>query len=121
MELNPPVSGVFNVIATNTVAGNAANGVFSALQQGAFGSPGYVVAPILVTTAQNGSNIELTWNSANARNYTVQYASTPDATTSWNTLTNVTAFGTTTTISDPIGNSPRFYRVAAVIPVVSEP
>jgi hypothetical protein len=117
---NPPVAGVFNVIATNTVAGNAANGVFSALQQGAFGSPGYLIAPIQVTAELNGSNITLTWNSANGRNYTVQYASAPNA-ASWNTLTNLTASSSTTTLSDAISNSPRVYRVAAVLPIVSEP
>jgi hypothetical protein len=117
---NPPVAGVFSVAATNTVAGNAANGVFAAATLGAFGSPGYVVAPILVSVTQSNGDVSLTWNSAATRHYSVECkASLSDP--SWTVLSNVTATATSTTITDSPGAASRLYRVGATIPFVSEP
>jgi hypothetical protein len=117
---NPPVAGVFNVVSTNTVAGNTANGVFAAAVAGAFGSPGYLTAPIQLTSQIVGADLVLSWNSAPNRHYTVEYKSDlTDAT--WSMLTNLTATATSTTITDTAGTPARYYRIGASIPFVSEP
>jgi len=118
---NPPVAGVFNLFSTNTTAGAAANGIFQAAQLYSVGSPGYVIAPIHVAaSATEDGKVALTWNSASNRSYVVEYKSDL-GTASWLPLTNFTASAASTTIFDPSGAGSRFYRVGAVIPIVSEP
>jgi hypothetical protein len=118
---NPPVAGVFSVFSTNTIAGAAANGIFQAAQLFSMGSPGYVIAPIRITSSlTEDGKIALSWNSAANRNYTVEYK-TDIVATNWLTLTNLTATGPSATVTDPAGATSRFYRVGAVIPFVSEP
>jgi len=118
---NPPVGGVFGVFSTNSVLGEAANGVFVAAVGGSHGSPGYVVAPVFVNGAlTNGSNIALNWNTIPTRNYTVEYK-TNLTDTNWNTLTSLTATTTNSSATDLIAPSQKFYRVGSSIPVVTEP
>ena len=117
---NPPVAGIFSLISTNTVAGNAANGVFAAAVGGAFGSPGYVVAPIKLTSQMSGAHVMLSWNSTPNRQYTVEYkAALTEA--NWSVLSNLTATANITTITDTPGTPARCYRVGVEIPFVSEP
>jgi hypothetical protein len=117
---NPPVAGVFNVPSTNTVAGIAANGVFAAASLGAFGSPGYVITPIRLTSWMSGVDVLLNWNSAPNRQYTVEYKDDL-GNSGWSVLSNLTATAASTTITDTPGTTARFYRVGATIPFVSEP
>jgi immunoglobulin I-set domain protein/Ig-like domain-containing protein len=118
---NPPVGGVFGAFSTNSVLGEAANGVFTAAVGGSHGSPGYVVAPVYVTDAvTNGSNIALNWNTVPNRNYTVEYK-TNLTDTNWTTLISLTATGTNSAAVDSVTSSQKFYRVGSSVPVVSEP
>jgi hypothetical protein len=118
---NLPVAGIFGVFSTNSILGEAANGVFTAAVGGSHGSPGYVVAPVFATVARtNGSTIALNWNTVPARNYTVEYK-TNLTDTNWTTLINLTATGTNSSTIDSAAASQRFYRVGSGIPVVSEP
>jgi hypothetical protein len=118
---NPPVGGVFGVFSTNSVLGQAANGVFQAAVGGSFGSPGYVVAPVWLAGAQtNSANIALSWNSIPTRNYTVEYK-TNLTDTNWTALTMMTATATNSSTTDADGAGRKFYRVGSSIPVVTEP
>ena len=117
---NLPVAGVFGTFSTNTVAGKAANGIFAAADKGAFGSPGYVVAPIQLASYFTGSELLLSWNSVASRNYTVEYK-TSLASPTWSTISNLTATAANTTISVNPAATAGFYRAATIIPLVLEP
>ena len=118
---NPPIGGVFGVFSTNSVLGQAANGVFAAAVGGTLGSPGYVVAPVYVSGAPtNGANIALNWNTIPTRNYLVEYK-TNLTDTNWTILTSLTATDTNSSAMDSTAPSQKFYRVGSTIPVVSEP
>ena len=118
---NPPVGGVFGVFSTNSILGEAANGVFTAAVGGSHGSPGYVVAPVFINSAQtNGANIALNWNTIPNRNYTVEYK-TNLMNTNWTPLISLTATGTNSSTTDTIGFGQRFYHVGSSVPMVTEP
>lgn len=119
---NPPVGGVMSVFSTNSVLGEAANGVFVAAVGGSHGSPGYVVAPVYPTTAitNNGANVAVSFNTVPTRNYEVEYK-TNLTDTNWTTLTTVTAASTNSSTTDLLNAPRKFYRVGSSIPVVSEP
>ncbi|HWC61611.1 MAG TPA: immunoglobulin domain-containing protein [Verrucomicrobiae bacterium] len=118
---NPPVGGVFGVFSTNSVLGEAANGVFVAAVGGSHGSPGYVVQPVYANASPtNNNNIAVNWNTIPTRNYTLLYA-TNLTDTNWTTLTSLTAVSTNSSATDSVNASQRFYRVGASIPVVTEP
>jgi hypothetical protein len=118
---NPPVAGVMNVFSTNSVLGEAANGVFVAAVGGSHGSPGYVVAPVYPNcTITNNGGIAVSFNTIPTRNYTVEYK-TNLTDTNWTTLASVTAVSTNSSATDAGGGSQKFYRVGSSIPVVSEP
>jgi hypothetical protein len=118
---NPPTAGVMGVFSTNSVLGEAANGVFVAAVGGSHGSPGYVVAPVFPNVAiTNNGNIAVSFNTVPTRHYTVEYkANLTD--TNWTTLTSLTAASTNSSATDAGGGSQKFYRVGSSIPVVSEP
>jgi hypothetical protein len=118
---NPPVGGVFGMFSTNSVLGEAANGVFTAAVGGSHGSPGYAVAPVYVTAAQtNGANIALSWNTVPTRNYAVEFkANLTD--TNWTPLTSLTAVSANSSTIDSAASGQKFYRVGSSIPIVTEP
>jgi len=119
---NPPVGGVMGVFSTNSVLGEAANGVFVAAVGGSHGSPGYVVAPVFPNAAitNNGANVAVSFNTIATRNYTVEYKTNlTDA--GWTTLNSLTAIGTNSTVMDSAAPPQKFYRVDSSVPVVSEP
>lgn len=119
---NPPVGGVMGVFSTNSVLGEAANGVFAAAVGGSHGSPGYVVAPVFPNAAitNNGANVAVSFNTIATRNYTVEYKTNlTDA--GWTTLNSLTAIGTNSTVMDSAAPPQKFYRVDSSVPVVSEP
>jgi hypothetical protein len=116
---NPPVGGVMAVRATNTVSGVGANGVFTSTN-GAFGSPGRVVAPVFVTITVGGNETLLSWNAVNARSYTVEAAGGLNP-PQWNAISNLTATSESAVIGDALTASNRFYRVGTVIPFVPQP
>jgi len=119
---NPPVAGVMGVFSTNSVLGEAANGVFVAAVGGSHGSPGYVVAPVYPTTAitNNNTGIAVNFSTIPTRSYTVEYK-TNLTSASWTTLTSLTAETTNSVVTDPLVGPQKFYRVSSSIPVVSEP
>lgn len=82
----------------------------------------YIVAalpPRIQSVARSGNNIVLSWNSMAGRTYQVQYT-TSVSPTSWTNLAGaVAATGPTTSISDPIQPTRRFYRVEMLYPAVS--
>lgn len=118
---NPPVGGVMGVFSTNSVLGEAANGVFVAAVGGSHGSPGYVVQPVYDVGVQtNNGNFAVSWNTIPPRNYSLQYK-TNLADANWTTLTSLTAVSTNSSASDTMGPGQKFYRVGASIPVVTEP
>ena len=119
---NPPVGGVMGVFSTNSVLGEAANGVFVAAVGGSHGSPGYVVAPVFPNAAitNNGANVAVSFNTIATRNYTVEYK-TNLADAGWTTLNSLTAIGTNSTVMDSAAPPQKFYRVDSSVPVVSEP
>jgi hypothetical protein len=116
---NPPVGGVMGVRATNTVNGLVANGVFTSTN-GAYGSPGRVVAPVFVTNSVSGTETLLAWNAAPARNFVVESTAAVNP-PQWTTLSNLTAVGASAVVSDPLTATGRFYRVGTVIPLVTQP
>jgi len=119
---NPPVGGVMGVFSTNSVLGEAANGVFVAAVGGSHGSPGYVVAPVFPNAAitNNGANVAVSFNTIATRNYTVEYKTNlTDA--NWTTLNSLTAIDTNSTLTDSATAPQKFYRVDSSVPVVSEP
>jgi len=119
---NPPVAGVMGVFSTNSVLGEAANGVFVAAVGGSHGSPGYVVAPVYPTTTitNNNANLAVSFNTVPTRNYTVEYK-TNLTNANWTTLTSLAAETTNSVVTDPLVAPQKFYRVGSSIPVVSEP
>jgi hypothetical protein len=119
---NPPVGGVMGVFSTNSVLGDAANGVFVAAVGGSHGSPGYVVAPVYPTTTinNNGANATVSFNTIPTRNYDVEYkTNVTDA--NWTILTTLTAVSTNSSAIDLLNAPQKFYRVGSAVPVVSEP
>jgi hypothetical protein len=119
---NPPVGGVMGVFSTNSVLGEAANGVFVAAVGGSHGSPGYVVAPVFPNAAitNSGANVAVSFNTIANRNYTVEYKTNlTDA--NWTTLNSLTAIDTNSTVMDSAVTPQKFYRVDSSVPVVSEP
>jgi hypothetical protein len=85
---------------------------------------GTVTAPFMITsvTASNGL-AWITWNSVAGQTYRLQYKDTLNA-ANWQDITpDVVASGSSTTVTNPLGNaSQRFYRVmlvqAASVPVI---
>lgn len=73
------------------------------------------VPPHIETIVNEGrTNVVLTWTSETGRNYQVQF-NTNLATTNWTALTNLTATGPFTTVTDADAAAPaRFYRVVVV-------
>jgi len=69
-------------------------------------------APHIETIVNEGrTNVILTWTSVAGKNYQVQF-NTNLATTNWTALTNLTATGALTTVTDADAAAPaRFYRV----------
>ena len=119
---NPPVGGVMGVFSTNSVLGEAANGVFVAAVGGSHGSPGYVVAPVFPNAAitNNGANVAVSFNTVATRNYTVEYK-TNLTNANWTTFNSLTAIDTNSTVMDSAVTPQKFYRVDSSVPVVSEP
>jgi autotransporter-associated beta strand protein len=67
--------------------------------------------PVFQSPSFTTTNLTLTWSAANNLNYQVQY-NTNLNTTNWLVLTNITASGSTASVTDTIGSDPaRFYRV----------
>lgn len=116
---NLPVGNVISVLTTNTVLGLAANGMLTATN-GAVGSPGRVVAPVFATNSINGNVSVVAWNTFNPRQYAVQ-AATNLTTLNWVTISNVTATASSEAVGEPVAAGERYYRVATVIPLISQP
>lgn len=116
---NLPLGNVINALSTNTVLGLAANGMIIATN-GAVGSPGRVVAPVFATNVVAGGLSVISWNTVNTRTYAVE-AATNLFPAVWTTFTNVTAGGTSLTVDEPARFGPRFYRAAALVPLISQP
>lgn len=116
---NLPVGNVINVLSTNTALGLAANGMITATN-GAVGSPGRVVAAVSVTNSVIADLSLVSWNTFSPRNYVVQSV-TNLLTPNWTTFTNVTATGNVEIISENLQSGERYYRVATVIPLISQP
>ncbi|MEY2465484.1 MAG: hypothetical protein QOD03_5, partial [Verrucomicrobiota bacterium] len=109
---NPPVSGVFGVSSSNTVMGAAANGIFHAAQSGDFGSPGFVVASIHPTCViTNSGNVFVSWNSFATRNYTVEFKTNLDAPNWTPFVSNFTATGTSSSVTDAPDEPQKFYLI----------
>lgn len=115
---NLPLGNTIGVLTTNTTLGLAANGMLTATN-GAVGSPGRVVAPVFATNSINGSVSVVAWNTFNPRNYAVQVA-TNLTTLNWGTISNVTASTSSEVIGEPVQAGERYYRVATVIPLISQ-
>jgi hypothetical protein len=72
-----------------------------------------IPVPKIISAAKSGNTITLTWTSQAGLTYQLQYR--PTITQAWVNLGSpITATGTTTSASDTIGASQRFYRVVVV-------
>jgi len=56
-------------------------------------------------------NFGFSWNAVSGKAYRVQWQQQLGDST-WNDLTNITAFGNSASFSEPLGQTQRFYRVA---------
>ncbi|MGC3959988.1 MAG: immunoglobulin domain-containing protein [Verrucomicrobiota bacterium] len=115
---NLPLGNTISVLTTNTTLGLAANGMLTATN-GAVGSPGRVVAPVFATNSINGSVSVVAWNTFNSRQYVVQ-VTTNLVTLNWITISNVAASASTEVMGEPVRPGERYYRVATVIPLISQ-
>ncbi|MEI9963035.1 MAG: hypothetical protein WDM76_18560 [Limisphaerales bacterium] len=85
-------------------------GAFIAAESGDIGSPGLVAKrPNFNSILPNSEGHTITWATEPGLNYTIQFT-TNLAAGAWTTLTNVTAAGSTFSITDPATDSQRFYR-----------
>jgi hypothetical protein len=109
-----PDTGIFTGNSATGLSTNGINGAFVAAQNGDIGSPGWVVDPMTLHITPNGTGFDLTWNSTVGRSYTVFYKNNVTD-SSWSTLTNITATGTPTTVTDTTAPDTRVYRLGVTV------
>ena len=79
------------------------------------GGPGWLVNPLRLNIASVPDGGQLSWASEPDANYTVQGKDNVSAPL-WMPVTNLTATGTSTVITDATVSSNRIYRVGTVLP-----
>jgi hypothetical protein len=106
-----PIGGVMNILGTN-----GWNAAWAATQSSDIGSPGRIVDPLVLTATSGSGQINVTWPSTVGRGYALDLK--PGlATPTWSPLTNVTAIGTTTTVTLPADAEQGLYRGRVIIPI----
>jgi hypothetical protein len=112
--IRDPDTGIFSGNTTTGLSTNGVNGAFVAASNGDVGSPGWVVDPLRLTVVPHATSVDLTWNSTAGRNYGIWYKNAiTDA--GWTSLTNLTAAGSSTTITDVLGSADRIYRASVTV------
>jgi hypothetical protein len=96
-------AGNYSVFVTNTLGTVMSSNAVLAVTQG--GPP-----PLILQGAIQGQQFVISFNAVPGQGYAIEYVNALES-SSWITLTNVTATGTNASVSDPITNAnQRFYR-----------
>lgn len=75
-------------------------------------SPGTIPSPFSLTITRSGADVVLSFPTEAGFNYDLEYKTQLTA-TDWRRLTTVSGDGSTRSVSDPLSDTPRFYRGAA--------
>jgi Immunoglobulin domain/Lamin Tail Domain len=107
-------TGVFSGNSTTGLSANGVDGAFTSALNSDVGSPGWIVEPLRLTIASQPAGVDLGWHSTAGRSYTIWYKDNVTV-SNWTSLTNITATGSQTTVTDTSSQSNRVYRGAVTV------